>query len=260
MANHKGFMFEDEFVYRLNNRKVKELSDHFKYVLIELFGFLDDDEIVKCCKTQDFIKPDVIVTYKNFKMYVSLKMSNSQFLHGEKVETFIPFLKKIGVSNRTIVTILYFQYGDGTLDGTGKERMQYDVLRSVLDKRIKEANAELNNPEIVLKVVMRVMFEGVNDEAENADAIYVGDGKIGFIATKRQVIKYLNKKDWSYYDSFHIGPVLIRPHARYINKEIVNPQYRHKIDCWWPNLMSDIRYISKRFCSYVPIDKRKDFK
>ena len=50
-----------------------------------------------------------------------------------------------------------------------------------------------------------------------------------------------------YMSHLHIGPMLFRPHARYIGDDIKNEYSRKKVDVSWPRLEKDIRYISERY-------------
>lgn len=258
MSNNKGQMFEDEIVYQLNNRKVKSLPRHFKYILQELFGYLDEEEYVECSRTTMPIKPDVVIIYKGEKKFLSIKKQGAEVLHGENIKPFILFLRSLGVSKDTQKTILLYQYGDGTMDGSGKIRYDFYEVLNMYEQRIDEAKKELNNKELMIQIVVRIIFEGVDPNADKADAIYVGDGENGSIVTRRQMIKYLRKKSWRNWDSFHIGPIIIRPHARYVGRDIANPNFRNRVDCYWPNLADDLKYISRRFFSYTPKNKREE--
>lgn len=258
MSNHKGQMLEDEVVYHLNNKRFEALRPHYQYIIEQMFGFVPDDAVITCERTSLPIKPDVIIKVNDEQRNLSIKREGAETLHAEKIKPFILYLRSLGVSNRTQKTILLFQYGDGTVDGTGKERMDYSHISCFLEDRIIEAITELNNKELCIKILTRLIFDGVDPNAEKADAIYIGDGKSGACVTRRQIIKYLKKKNWNHWDSFHIGPIIIKPHARYANKPILNPEFRDRIDCYWPNLGSDLKYITKRYLAYTPKNKRKE--
>ena len=83
--------------------------------------------------------------YKGIKKYVSLKSGRAESIHQEYIKNFILFLRSLGISKRTQQTILLYQYGDGTMDGSGKRRMKYHEMRTWLDERIKEAKNKLND-------------------------------------------------------------------------------------------------------------------
>lgn len=250
--NTKGFQFEDEIVFRINDKQIKDLSPHQYYMIQELYGFLEDEEKVNVMNIMEFIKPDLIFTYKGEDKYVSVKCIRAESLHRENIFTFAAFLKEIGVSESTVNTILHYQFGDGTLDGTGDNPLPYVVLKDSLKEEIKAANEELENKEIVLKVMERVVFQGIDKYASRADALYIGNLRQGALILEHQMRRYIRNKDWSLYSGLHIGPFFLRPHARYINKEPKYKNFRFQIDISWPHLYEDVVYISKHYNSYIP--------
>ncbi len=257
MPNNHGKLKEDEMYLSLNNKKVANLSPNLRYMLEEMFGALEVDEVITCTQPEEFIKPDLLITYKGKQMGLSMKYGTSNLMHSENIETFIPFLRGLGVSEETLKTIVLYQFGDGTYDGTGKVRVPIEELKYRMMKQIKAANDELNsNEELIVKVAERLIFQGVNKDAPKAEAIYHGDVMDGVIVTRPQIIKHIKRKNWNYYDNLHIGPLFLKAHARYIGKEVVNEKYRRKIDASWPRLLEDITYISKTYFSYTPISKR----
>ena len=258
MPSNHGKLIEDEMMLAFNNHMVKDLIPNLRYLLQELFGALEANEVITCTQPDIPIKPDLLITYKGITKGLSIKSGTSEFVHGEPIEKFIEFLKELGITDKTIRTLLLNQFGDGTIDGTGKERMPLFELKYQLAEDIRETNTELNsNSNILTKIIDRLLFSGWNKEAVPADAIYHGDMFNGVVATKTQIMKWIENKSWDYYDNLHVGPIFLRPHARYIGTEIRNEFYRHKIDGFWTNMMADIKYISGKYFSYTPINKRK---
>ena len=247
MPTNHGFLREDEMVYHLDKRKVKDLSNNLYHMMQELYGVLDEEEVITCYKTDDFIKPDFVIIYKDETRYVSMKSGRSEIVHSECIKDFVLFLRSLGVSRETQKTVLYYHYGDGTLDGTGKERYDYDKLRYLLHDRIAKANEEFHNIDIIMSVIERCVFTGTRSNAIPIDALYHGYFEFGTVATKKQIIKHLKRKKWDYIQNLHIGPLQLRPHARYVGTTIKNERKRQTLECYWTNLLSDIDYISKRY-------------
>ena len=259
MPSNHGKLKEDEMLLALNNHKIKTLLPNLRYLLEELFGALDPEGVVTCTQPDLPIKPDLLITYNGETKGLSMKSGTSEYIHGEPVEKFVEFLKEIGISKETTDTILLNQFGDGTLDGSGKERMNLVELKYRLRVRIKEANTELNsNPETLMKIIDRLVFKGWNENEPQADAIYHGDIYEGVITSKIQVMKHIKNKYWDYYDNLHVGPIFLRPHARYIGTTIKSEFYRHKIDGFWTNLLADMKYIAQKYFTYTPLNKRKN--
>ena len=177
-----------------------------------------------------------------------MKSGNNTIVHQEYINNFIKLLRDYGFNDYSLKTILYFQYGDGTLDGTGKERMSYATLRKKLENAFIISNKTLNhNKKIVIEMVDRFLFKGSHDDYITADYLYHGDVYFGNIVSRSQVMKHLEFKNWDFYEALHIGPILFRPHARYYKKEIKRPSYRSRVEFYWPTLLSDMHYIRTHY-------------
>lgn len=250
MPMNDGLLKEDEVIYLLNNRKVSDLTNNMRSFVRSLFGVLDDNYVVKCYRVEDpNIKTDFVIEYDNRKRFVSMKSGKAVMVHNEILQNFISFLRDRGISERTLETIMLFHYGDGTIDGSGGEnRMGFEEVVESLRERIKEANDELNaDMDFILAVVDRCMFKGAKEDAVEADCIYFGDRDYGIVATKNQFIRHIKKRGFDFYDHLHIGPLLFRPDARYVNREITYERKRNRIVGYWPNLRADMEYMSKRY-------------
>lgn len=250
MLSHKGFYEEERLCNEINNKKFKELSNNMKTFLESIYGLgsIRKKDIIYCKKVDGFYKPDIAITVNGTTKYVSIKSGKAESIHSERIKTFILYLRALGISKETQKTILLYQYGDGTMDGTGKRRMTYDELRFLLKDRIKAANDELNRDKsFVQEFIKHCLFVGVIENPVPADSVYHGSVEYGVVATDKQILKHIERKSWSYYNNLHIGPILIRPHARYVNKKVTNEDRRHKVECYWPHLAEDIDYISKRY-------------
>lgn len=248
MHKNLGRLKEDEIVLALNDKKANELSHNLKHILREMFGLFDGEHIVKAGLVENFQKPDFYIEVNGVRKYVSLKSGRANKLGEEKLKSFLLFLRSKGISKRSQQTFLYNHFGDGTLDGSGKERFDYNYLRVKLANRIKELNEEFNySKEFIKDVVIRCMFKGPVESNIEADYIYHGDVNYGTICSKTQILKHLDRRDWDFMDNPHIGPIQFRPHARYIGKEIKNEERRWEIDFWWANLGADLDYIAERY-------------
>ena len=248
MPINDGILVEDEILTGLNNKRVSEINNNLRFLIRSLYGPLEDDEIVTCSKTDDSFKVDLIIGYKGVNKNVSVKTGRAQIVHNEILDNFTQFLANEGVSQETIDTIRLFHYGDGTTNGTGEQRFSYLKVAATLEERIKKANEELNyRKELVLKTMYHCVFKGAGEDNPLIDAIYFGTKDYGIMATRKQIIKHITKRNFAFYDNLHIGPLLLRPDARYVNKKIEDERKRNRIVAYWPNMNADIEYISKRY-------------
>ena len=246
--NNTGLQNEEEIVKSLNHKKIKNLNKNLQNMIRSMFGEKTGSLKLSCKKTDNYIKPDLVVNCGGKEAYVSVKTGHSSQFHTENIKSFILFLRSIGISKETQKTILLYHYGDGTMDGSGDRRLNYHQTYDWLKERIDAANKELNDRyETIYKVIERVVFQGVDETAHGADFIYLGDIDFGVVISKRQMYSYVKKKSWSFYDNLHIGPILLRPHARYSDRAIVSDEGRNHICCYWSHLNDDLRYIDKHF-------------
>lgn len=248
MHKNPGLRKEEEIVKALDGKKIKEINNNLRYILREIFGLLDEEQVVHSNLVGGFQKPDFYIEYNLQRKFVSLKSGGAKIVHQELLKGFIHFLRDQGVSTKSLKTFLYYHFGDGTMDGTGEKRYSYHDLQIKMAKRIKEFNNEVNsNKELIKAVVDRCVFTGSQNGNIPADYLYFGNSEFGCICSRTQVMKHLNRKDWFYMDNFHIGPLQFRPHARYHGKRILNEESRWKVDVWWANLNADVEYISERY-------------
>lgn len=248
MSKNDGLYVEDSILVNLNGKKVSEVSNNLRFMLKAIYGALDDEAFIKCSKTDDAFKPDLVIEINGVTKYVSVKTGSAENVHNEVVGYFVDYLKSEGISDKTIETILLYQYGDGTTDGSGTDRKGYLAIRTELDKRIKQANEELNwNKEFVFKTIYRCILQGVNDKGPMVDAIYFGTKDYGITCTRKQLLTHIRRRNFSYFENLHIGPLLLRPHSRYSGTDVKSERNKSRIVAYWPNLNADLNYIANRY-------------
>ncbi len=248
MGSNKGLLNEQLISEAMNGKKYSEINHNLQSVIRDLFGYPDENEIIECAQFEGHFKPDIYIKYKGETKYISIKCGRASMVHGENIKDFVLFLRSLGVSKRTQKTILLYHYGDGTLIGNGAKRLNQAETVFWLQKEIQLANDELNrNHDLINKVINRVLFQGIDDNAQSADYIYFGDPEYGQIVSKKQIYTFATYKSWVFYNHFHIGPIFFKPHARYANTPIINEASRNKIHCFWPNLPDVLTRISKRY-------------
>lgn len=253
-----GLKNEENLCETINGKTFNDLNTNLQYFMYYLFPHVDKEKKLRCFQTENFIKPDICISQEKELKYVSVKYGQSETLHNESIQTFIIFLKENGISNETIETYLLYHYGDGTIDGTGQRRMNSVEIRFMYDERIKKMNDEFNrSKEFIKKVADRFMFQGVNPDANKAEFIYHGDADYGVFVSRNQFMRHIEKKNWEYMQTcVHIGPFVIRPHARYANKEIRNEEHRHVVAVTYPRFVQDLLYISSRYAYSFNPNKR----
>ena len=248
MSYNSGQMLEEKIVQILNENKIEHLPQNLKNLVQFIFPNCQDNDIVRAEVIEGTMKPDFSVTVGEQTHYVSMKSGVNNIFHQEYIKNYIGILRDYGFSDTVLRAVLFFQYGDGTYNGTGKERMSYTALRMKLEKAFILANEELNrNRKTVIELLDRFLFKGSHEEYIPADYLYDGDVNNGIIVSRSQVMKHLEVKNWDYIEALHIGPVLFRPHARYYKANVKKESYRARVEFYWPNLLNDLDYIRSHY-------------
>ena len=244
-----GIQNEEKMCENINNKTFDQLNKNLQMFMYYLFPKMDKSKMFKCFQTENFIKPDICISQDSKLKFVSLKYGQSETLHNEHISTFIKFLKDNGISDYTIESYLLYHYGDGTTDGTGQKRMSSIETRFTYDERITKMNEEFNSSKaFIKKFADRVMFQGVNPSTSMAEYIYHGDPDYGVFVSRLQYMRHIEMKNWAFMQTcVHVGPFVLRPHARYANKEILNEEHRHTVTINYPRFVQDILYISSRY-------------
>lgn len=248
MAANKGLQNESLIAEALHGKKYSEINHNLQTMIKDIFGAEKDCAFIQSGVMDGPYKPDIFVRYKGQTRFISVKSGHATEVHHEHIKSMLMFLRRYGVSKETQRTILLYQFGDGTLNGSGVNRLDNMGTRTWLDKELKKANDELNeNYELIVAFIERTMFQGVDQTVDGVDYVYFGTPEYGQTISKRQIIKYVKTKSWHFMQCLHIGPIFLKPHARYANREILTPEYRERVDCTWPNLSEDLDFINKRF-------------
>lgn len=250
MIDNIGVFKEEEMAILFHQKRYKDLSNNSRNVINNMFGHVSDDSIIHCERVLGNMKPDLKFTIGEETHYLSMKSGSNGIVHQENVFNFCHHLRKIGISDYTVDTILLFHFGDGTKDGTGIKRYPYKKVTSALEKRIIYANEELNeNRKFVIHIVNRMIFKGSKEDNILAEYVYHGDAEYGVIVSRKQVLLNAKYNQYSFLDNLHIGPLIMHPHARYVGKKIKSEKKRNTIEFHWPNYFTNLRKIAVRYNS-----------
>jgi len=240
-----GYFNEFEIVDALNKKQYSQLNGFMKYCVSFMYPSILDSDIIYAEKYLPHAKADLKIEVNGEEKYISVKSSRSSYVHAEGIPTFIEYLKDMDISQRTIDTILFFQYGDGTLNGTGQIRCSHEEIMEKMKNEIYKANYEMSEPKFVKKTIERFMFTGGHDETHPVDFVLFGDPNFGVIASKEEIITYALRKRIYTIRTLHIGPIIIRPYLRDINFVSRYQEKRNVIQGDWHNLLQDILTISE---------------
>ena len=246
---NSGLKNEINIINAINNKTYGELNDNLKLMMNYFCDSFSKILRFKAKKCEKYDKADICITYKSRKYYISLKNGTSSYLHCEYIKTFILFLRKYGISEETQKTLLYYHFGDCTLNGTGKKRYSRNEIIKILGNKISKANLELNsNKELVRDFVIKCIFEGNKDHQQAADYIYHGDENNGVMCSKKQIMNFIMRRNFDTLISPHIGPIIINPYVRYVNFKELHPERRNIVCYNWRNLENNMKnYLNKKY-------------
>jgi hypothetical protein len=236
----KGILIEESLVAMIDGKRLKEMEPYPKEIVQTLFPDAVEDDFFLANICNRFSKPDFTVWKRTKPKYVSVKSGKSDSMGFENIRTFILYLRAKGVSTETQKTILYYHYGDGTMTGTGKKRLTYEEVSSLLLPRIQKANIELNTEKMINCALDRFVFKGSNGRVITVDFMLFGDSKFGTLYSKKQIREAATRKRYSYTRTIHFGPIIIQPYLRDVDERSANQAKRGKIQAKWHYMQSDL--------------------
>ncbi len=247
MRINAGLQNELDLIKAIDGKRFDELGHNLQFMMKAMYESFDG-ETFSATKEDPRAKPDIAITYHGKTFNISVKSGGADHIHCEDIKKFILSLRSRGISAQTQKTILRFQFGDGTLDGSGTVRLPYETLFLEMQEQIKEANVELNrNKELVIDYVTKFLFEGNFEGLPRADYIYFGNAEYGNLVSENQIIKHLKRRNYQYLNNLHLGPVQFGPRARFIHFDEKDPQRRYYVSFKWTRLAVDLDYISRRY-------------
>ena len=238
-----GFKNEFQFVLKLNNKKVGELNPLLKEFVCGLFYGINDKMIIKSWRNHyQQQKTDVMIKIGQVIKGISIKMGSRNSVHVESLNNFIDFLSQNDIPQDIIEIYIKYHYGDGTLDGSGFNRLSSKEYTINHKKEINILNKYLSNKELIEKATKRFILFGNNSEY-SIDAIVYGTPEDFLWLTPKEIIKtQIDNKD-KYSTAPHIGNLYIQPLGRCLNRNFKYSYTRKYIQIKWYSLFDDIVYI-----------------
>lgn len=141
MALNSGIQNEKEIQDYIDGKTIMELNPNLRAFILDIFGLarnhISQSKISarRTCDTD--YKPDMIIKYEGQIKNISIKIGNGNSVHQEKISEFIEYCKKLGVNQETIDDLLFFHWGDGTLDGSApvsERRSAKEIISSYPEK------------------------------------------------------------------------------------------------------------------------------
>lgn len=238
---NRGIKNEINIVNSYNGKKFMELSSFQKSVINTLFENVDEKSIIKASLCDRIAKPDIYINVDGKIKYISIKSGVTDSIHFEDVKKFILFFRSLGVSEKTQKILLFYHYGDGTLNGTGTRRMLYDELYIKYKNLITFATNELSKPEIVYACLERFVSNGTGSRNYQVDYFYYGDEHYGVLCSKKDLYDFVLSRNYDHYRTMHVGPLTFQPYLRDVNNISVNKYKREMVQVKWHYFLTDLQ-------------------
>lgn len=234
-----GYENEDEFVRYLNKKQYQFVHPIFQDLLKKLYPNIKNDDMIRCLPNFGKQKSDIILIVNHVAKRVSIKKGVKNSVHAEPVWTFIRFLKKEKVPDLVIQKLLQYHYADGTLNGSGKNRLSVKEYKEKHQSEIDWMNRHFNSRQFVSKLIDRFVLVG-NNSKTSVDALIYGVVEDFLWATKEEIKTVILEQIEDYSTSVHFSCLTYQPMTRCLNR---NPKYeakRHYIQMKWYNIADDI--------------------
>ncbi len=239
---NRGKLVENNFVQEVDNKSYHELSQNLQNFMEFLFEIKPGQKFF-CKRIADNGKPDVKIIHGKVAKYISIKSGAQNSVHTEKLESFISFLKGIGVNDSICNYLLLYIYGDDTISGTGSIRYSAEEAKLRYAKEIYSFNKLVNFKDYLVPIIDRLLFVGTGFSKCTADAIYYGDTKCGVWCDKDELIHHFLNNKCYYIRTPHFSSLTCQSWGRNTNFYSKSESHRHSIQVKWFSILSDISKI-----------------
>lgn len=210
-----GLKNESDIINYLDGKKYSELNEKWKRHVLMMFSFIEDNDIIHASHYEDKNgKPDMVVTVRHTNEYVSIKTGRNSTMHQEPFETFSAFLKKKGVSNRTLRILNLYQFGETKKANNNGKPFKAKELEEKYKDYFLEASKELDQINIIDAIVFRTILKGCVLKRYKVNFLYYGNLEHGYLLSEediyRLVLQYRNHDK----SAIHFGGLNYQPKQR----------------------------------------------
>ena len=237
---NQGIRNEYCFIKEINGKRLNELTFLLQELILFLFPHIKEYSIIKCYKNIEYEKGDIVIQVGTIKKYISIKMGHKNSVHCESIKKIKRFLESLNISKYTINEILRYQYADGTLDGTGKYRKSSAQYKQDNKESIFSINKELNNQEVIQKVVNRFIIQGTQWHTHKIDLLVYGTPNDFFFITPKEIHTFIMSKRNVESSAIHFSCLTLQPLSRVLDYNEKMEYMRHWIQIKWYNLEDNI--------------------
>jgi len=192
--NSSGFENEQELLESLDGKEFSELNSNLRNFVLFINNHIPRKPI-SVIKIAGAEKCDLLINIDGREYSTSIKKGSGNSVHQEHVNTFVRFLKaNYSISDVLANDILFFIWGDGTFDGSGRkeERMDSRKIAKLHPCRVSRIREFFREHKADL--IKRFLLKGVSGNEINY--IYYGDSREGLWASSEEVLNLLCDDDF----------------------------------------------------------------
>lgn len=237
-----GLSNERNIIDSLNNKYYYQLNDNLKDFLKFLYNDISYHDQIYAKKNNNFYKSDICIIVNGKEKNISIKSGGENSIHLEKLDTFVNFLKNIGVHENIIKYLKLYHFGDDSYDGRGFKRYSAEEAKNKYCSEIKIFNKYISYDNLLEKIINRFLFYGLKEEKQ-VDCIYYGNENYGIWASRNEIIKFLvNNKNY-HIRTIHFSSLTFQNWCRNINRNMKSESHRDYIQIKWFSIVSDLEKI-----------------
>lgn len=234
-----GLMNETEIINHLTCMFFKELDDRWKGLILRMFPFIKDEDIIYARPFPDHqAKPDIIIKVRNTCVYLSVKSGRNASVHQEHFFAFQKFLSKLDVPKWVLRTIYFFHFGQTKKLSNNGQPFTKDELEEKYSNYFLKASKALDDEKIIKAIVKRAIIKGANPNRTGITYLYYGNVDKGFLLSVEDIYQLvLNYREHK--TSIHFGGLNYQPGGR----KRTTQDYRY-VRIKWP-ILSLLFYLSE---------------
>ena len=243
-SNLDGFQNECDLINYLNGKQYKDLNENMKSFIKFMYPNINDIDIINAIPGKSGQKPDIEIIINQQSKMISVKKGSGNSVHQENVDLFMDFLTSLNVDINVKIELLKYHWSDGSTDGSGKIRVSSSEYKRANQRQIELINKELNEPNILRKIVNRILFQGKNNNYDRAEYIYHGNVNNGKWASDKEVFQYIENNEFDI-NSVHFGPLTYQIWNSCLNHNPRTENRRNVMQSKWGSLMIDLINIER---------------
>ena len=218
---NSGKQNEIDILSALTGKKFKDLEENWQKHVRKMFPSIKDEDVIHAFFYQDgYAKPDIVVSVNEKSKLLSVKSGKNPSCHLESFEEFSMFLANLGVPQRIIKIIHFYQFGRSNKLSNHGEAFSRAQLQSDFAPYIKEVNEYfLAHSGMVKKIIYRTLIRGLRYRAEPIDFFYYGNVNRGFIFSVDDIYKLILEDPYIDCRAIHFYALVFQPDGRRVDKQ-----------------------------------------